>query len=41
MIVAPQRWNKSTTVDFPAAIFPVNATFNTETRAEWGVRNAE
>src|SRR5713101_6644886 len=28
MIVAPQRWNRSTTVDFPAAMLPVRATFS-------------
>jgi len=26
MIVAPQRWKKSTTVDLPAAMLPVSAT---------------
>src|SRR5438552_2237879 len=37
MIVAPQRWKRSTTVDLPAAILPVRATFNTER----GTRKAE
>src|SRR5438034_6175316 len=41
MIVAPQRRNRSTTVDLPAAMLPVRATFSTEANAECGVRNAE